>query len=252
MSLLRGHLARVPGLRAAFRSMKSLPGQLRGFPPISYSDIDGDLIRSVVGCDNPTVLDIGCNDGTTTLWLLELFDNPTIYSFEPDPRAIARFKANVPDDPSIVLFEMALSDREGVIDFYQSAGHPDERYAETMPDGWDLSGSIRRPHRHLAATPWMKFDHKITVATSTLDAVCRDNGIGPIDLIWIDVQGAELDVLGSATQALRTTRYLYAEYSNRELYKGQPNLRDLVNFLKDFTLVVRYPGDALFRNTRLT
>jgi FkbM family methyltransferase len=249
---VRELLARVPGLRALVRSLRSLPSRLLGLPPTTYSSIDGELIRACVGSSDPTILEIGCNDGTTTLWLLEMFDNPSIYCFEPDPRAIARFKAKVPQDPRVVLFEMALSDREGIIDFYQSGGSPDELRAQMMPEGWDLSGSIRRPHRHSQAFPWVTFDHKISVVTSSLDTVCEKNGIGSIDFIWMDVQGAELEVLRGATTALRNTRYLYTEYSNRELYAGQPKLRDLVKFLRDFSLVVRYPGDALFRNTRLT
>ena len=87
--------------------------------------------------------------------------------------------------------------------------------------------------------------------TATLDSVCEQQGIGPVDFIWLDVQGAELDVFSGAAQTLARTRFLYTEYSNQELYKGQRGLRDLVKHLKGFSVLARYPGDALLRNEAL-
>ena len=108
----------------------------------------------------------------------------------------------------MTLFEIALSDREGSIDFYESGGYPNELLVDSMPQGWDLSGSIKQPHRHLAKHPWVTFDKKISVPTTTLDAVCETHDIGPIDFIWMDVQGAEMEVLRGAVQTLTKTRFL--------------------------------------------
>ena len=226
-----------------------MPGQLRGLPPISYSHINGRLIRDYVGRDDPTILDIGCNDGSTTLWMLELFERPRIYCFEPDPRAAARFKTKVGGRPNVTLIELALSDREGMVDFYQSDGRRDNKWlAQAMPQGWDLSGSIKPPYRHTAVHPGITFDRKIEVPTSTLDAMCEKYGIGPIDFIWLDVQGAEAEVFRGASKTLAKTRFLYSEYSDRELYKGQLGLRGMLEHLPDFRVLVRYPGDVLLRN----
>jgi FkbM family methyltransferase len=252
MQRLRNILSRYPRLkallRALWRSLRSLVDRPQGLPPISYSEVSRELIRTCVGKDNPTILDIGCNDGGTTLWLLEIFQNPTIYCFEPDPRAIARFKAQVSRRSSVTLLELALSDRDGTIEFYQSGGHNDKQQLEAMPQGWDLSGSIRQPRRHPTVNPWVTFDQKITVTTSTLDTVCEQHGIGSIDFIWMDVQGAAIDVFRGVANALRSTRFIYTEYSNKELYRDQFNLQKLVKHLKDLTIVVRYPGDVLLRD----
>ncbi len=251
MSRAREIAARLPGARAFYRGLKSTPGCLLGFPPIDYSHINERVIRSCVGRDDPTILEIGCNCGNDTVWLLEMFARPHIYCFEPDPRAVARFKANMGERANITLFEVALSDHEGAIEFYQSGGYRDDEWlAKAMPQGWDLSGSIKQPYRHLDVHPGITFDRRIEVPTSTLDAVCDAHGIGPVDFIWIDVQGAELEVFRGGSRTLANTRFIYSEYSNRELYRGQPRLRHLVRYLSDFDLIVRYPGDALFRNRR--
>jgi 2-O-methyltransferase len=100
--------------------------------------------------------------------LTKIFENPNIYCFEPDPRAIDRFKEKVGENPNVKLFEIALSDKNGSICFYQSSGVY-ENYATEMPEGWDLSGSIRQPKNHLKVYPTVKFSQSITVDTKTLD-----------------------------------------------------------------------------------
>lgn len=64
-----------------------------------------------------------------------------------------------------------------------------------MEEGWDASGSIRKPKNHLADFPEVTFDEPITVQTMTLDTRCDENGIEAIDFIWMDVQGSEIDVI---------------------------------------------------------
>jgi hypothetical protein len=50
---------------------------------------------------------------------------------------------------------------------------------------------------------------------------------------------------------LSESRYLYSEYSDHEIYKGQITLAGLLEKLPDFALVRRYAEDALFKNQRL-
>jgi FkbM family methyltransferase len=218
-------------------------------PPVAFpKKISKELIRECVGREDPMILEIGCNDGSETLWFLEMFERPTVHCFEPDPRAIARFKTTVGQRPNVHLVELALSDHGGEVTFYQSSGMRSEEQAKAMPDGWDLSGSIREPKKHLEVYPWVRFGKEITVSTSTLDAWCDEHGIGTVDFIWMDVQGAEGDVLRGGRNTLAKTRFLYTEYNEDELYAGQFNLRQLMKYLEDlgFVVLIRYPEDVLF------
>ena len=172
-------------------------------------------------------------------------------ALSPTPRAIARFKTKVGRRPNINLFDIALSDYNGEVEFYQSSGHRNGEQIKWMPNGWDFSGSIRQPTNHLVVHPWVKFDQKINVTSSTLDAWCHKHGLGDIDFIWMDVQGAEIDVFRGGINTLNKTRFIYTEYSNQELYKGQLNLRQLMKHLKQFSVVIRYPGDVLLRNKQM-
>ena len=55
----------------------------------------------------------------------------------------------------------------------------------------------------------------------------------------MDVQGAEIDVTRGGRNALISTRYLYTEYSNEELYEGQLSLKQLLKELADFGVIVK-------------
>jgi FkbM family methyltransferase len=203
-------------------------------------------VRELLGYDDPVILDVGANCGQTTIELLKVMPQATIFAFEPDPRAIARFRLNI-QHPNVHLQECAVGAMIGMITFNQSSG------AEDLPNyrsGWDQSGSIRRPQSHLQIWPWVKFDTQIEVPIVTLDSWADANGIDEVDFIWADVQGAESDLVEGASRILSTARYFYTEYSNDQCYEGQIALPELVARLPDFELVRRYEWDVLFRNKK--
>jgi 2-O-methyltransferase len=212
--------------------------------PITTGTLSAADIQRCVGKDDPVIVEVGANCGQTTVELLEAMPRATIHAFEPDPRAIAKFRAAV-KHPLVHLYECAIGAVNGTVSFHQSSG------AEDQPDyreGWDQSGSIRRPNSHLTEWPWVKFEKQIVVPIMTLDAWSEMHQIANADFIWADVQGAESDLVEGASRFLRSVRYFYTEYSNDECYEGQITLAALCEMLPDFELVVRFPADALFQN----
>jgi 2-O-methyltransferase len=214
--------------------------------PITAGTLSAREIRQCVGKEDPVIVEVGANCGQTTIEMLKEMPRATIYAFEPDPRAIAKFRAAV-RHPNVHLYECAIGAVNGTVDFNQSSG------GEQLPDytqGWDQSGSIRRPNSHLKVWPWVKFEKQITVPIMTLDAWSERHQITRADFIWADVQGAESDLVEGAARFLRASRYFYTEYSNEEWYEGQITLAGLIEKLPDFDLIMRYPMDALFQNKR--
>ena len=116
---------------------------------------------------------------------------------------------------------------------------------------WDYSGSIRKPKLHVQAYPWVKFERTITVPTRRLDTWAKAENLGQVDLIWADVQGAEVDLIAGGSETLRRTRYFYTEYSNEELYEGEITLEGILERLPEFEIVHRYQNDVLLRNAGL-
>jgi FkbM family methyltransferase len=198
-------------------------------------------IGRLLKVERPVILEIGANCGQTTIEFLEVFPDARIYCFEPDPRAIEKFKRNI-DSPNVELVEAAVGADSGFVMFHQSSG------AEWIdPSGWDHSGSIRKPKTHLEVWPWVKFEKQIPVRMIKLDDWVTDRKIERVDFIWADVQGAESDLILGALQTLSKTDYFYTEFSDDEWYEGQINFQLLSSLLSNFSLVHKFNSDALFR-----
>jgi FkbM family methyltransferase len=191
----------------------------------------------------PTIVEVGAHDGSTTLGFRRMFPRARILAFEPEPRAIAKFRSR-PELRDVTLLECAVADRNGEAAFYQCGGRP-PGYAG---DDWDASGSIREPTGAITAHPWMTFDRQITVPVVRLDDALDQHGLETIDLIWADVQGAEEDLIRGALHTLKRTRYLYTECTEGEDYSGQIGLREICGMLPDFDISELFMYDVLLRN----
>ena len=124
------------------------------------------------------VVDIGANIGYFTLLAAELVGSSgTVYAFEPEPNNYALLNKNIHLNSysNIQPAETAVSDECGSTQLFLSA----------MDNG---SHSI-----HDAAARGVAATH--LVATTTLDAFLEGEGWPNVDLVKIDVEGAETRVL---------------------------------------------------------
>lgn len=225
----------------------------RKLPPVSQVPITGALLRSVLGAEARVILEIGASHGMHTALFLRDFPGARVHAFEPDPRAVAAFRANI-RDRRVTLHEIAIGASNGRAEFHASAGLPPDAgtdLAREYPKGWDQSGSLRAPTGHKERWPWCRFPRTIKVEVRTLDTWSARHEPGPIDFIWADMQGAEGDMIAGGAATLARTRYLYAEYSDTEIYAGAPNLNQLLDLLPGFEIVRLFPDDVLLRNAAL-
>jgi 2-O-methyltransferase len=152
---------------------------IEALPPISSGELDLAFLKQLLGTDAPLILEIGANDGAYTVRFLSAFPNATVCAFEPDPRALAKFKARG-YHPRVHLFEVAIGAEDGEADFYVSSGLPDDmplHVRSSYPLGWDQSGSLKAPKSHKTVWPWVKFERKIKVTVKRLDTWAKDRGI---------------------------------------------------------------------------
>lgn len=220
---------------------------------IHRGQLDLAAVRDQKRTDS-VVIEVGSNSGEDTQRLLENFPDAIVYCFEPDPRASKKWRDRV-DSRRAQLEEIAISDAEGELLFYQSGGLPPGESQSEFPDGWDLSGSIVEPKNHTLIHPWSSFDETIVVPAKTLDQVmqprlAQESGVLPVVLVWADVQGAERQLIDGGRDTLARTRYFYTEYSNDELYVAQPSLRQLLALLPDFKVEKIWTNDVLLVNKR--
>lgn len=218
--------------------------------PTHRASLDIDELPALLGASEPIILDVGCNNGQHTLRFLRAFPRATVYSFEPDDRALEAFRKNVQSERA-KLFPYALGNLDGVADFHMSGGEPPAHLGYRTRD-WDRSGSIRKPKNVLLTTPWVKFERVVPVQIRRLDTWAKEHGIRNVDFIWADVQGAEADLIAGGTATLANTRFFYTEYGDGEDYEGQMNLAGLLRMVPDFEVVERFRFDILLRNRKIS
>lgn len=102
------------------------------------------------------------------------------------------------------------------------------------------SSSILPPTGHLTDYPFVQFPGKRVIQTLTLDRIMLAiNNSRPeisknINLLFMDVQGAELHVLKGASAVLQQVDYVYTEVGLGGGYQNDVPLEDLISYLKLF------------------
>lgn len=140
-----------------------------------------------------TVVDVGAQVGMVTVLCARRFAVARVVAFEPSRRNFALASANVASNrcAGVVLQQAAVAARSGetVLFLSRTATH-----------------SLRQPTRR-----------REVVQAVSLDDALRD--VPVIDLLKIDVEGAELDVLDGARATLARTRRIAIE-THAELMSG--------------------------------
>jgi 31-O-methyltransferase len=148
-----------------------------------------------------TVVDVGANVGVASAFFAYECGARTVHSFEPIPAAFAALRENVRHFPACHAHNYGISSASG------------EATLTWYPANWVISGGsahpendrpiVRRILRNLGASEEGldealegRFDTEIVrCEMRTLSEAIRREAIEGIDLLKIDVEGAELDVL---------------------------------------------------------
>jgi FkbM family methyltransferase len=142
-----------------------------------YEQATTEIFRQIVKPDM-VVVDVGANVGYFSLLSAELVgQGGTVYAFEPEPKNHELLKKNIELNSysNIQSIEMAVSDQCGSTQLFLSA----------LDSG---SHSI-----YDAGARAVRGNHLVT--TTTLDAFLAGEAWPNVDLVKIDVEGAELKVL---------------------------------------------------------
>ena len=180
-------------------------------------------------------LELGAHNGSTAAWLAQI-PNATIQVFEPDPRN------QPPPQRNVVLHRKAIGDHNGQTSLLLSRygwGHP-----------WTHSSTIKQPFNHLLRYP-VTFGESLQVELQTLDSFYEEQGLGIVDLLWADIEGAEGDMIRGGRQTLSRTRYLFTEFSDDELYKDQVTLNEILAMLPQFRVIEMWEDYVLLENQTL-
>lgn len=167
---------------------------------------------------SPVIYDCGANVGVSILYYKKLYPNAIIKAFEPDPKVFACLKANINNNgvKGVELVNKAVwNSGEGI------------SFGSEGADG----GSVF-------------FEGNKTFLPSVRLKELLKNEIA-IDLLKIDIEGAELEVLKDCVEELKKVKYLFVEYHS--WIRNKQELDVLLNILTDngFRYYIHSIGEVL-------
>ena len=177
-----------------------------------------DLFPSAIISTLGTCVDAGANAGNWTQALLDRFKPQRIIAVECEHRCVGPLKARFAGSPSVVVVETALGDGEGTATFHQLR-HPagssllkprPEVIREFEANSWDVIGTVE-------------------VRKTGYDQLVADEN--EISILKIDIQGAEMEVLGNSQEGLRKTKSILMEVNFTSHYENDAGFPELHQFM---------------------
>jgi FkbM family methyltransferase len=188
---------------------------------IAYQEIFREKIyrRSVAELrPGSVVFDVGANVGLFTLFLNTLEMPLTVHCFEPIPATFAALEANIRrhDRLAAILHQAGAADRAGTTEFTfypktstSSSMYPDETAEAHAESNAFISSEIHR--RSFGLTRWLparwiaawaerirrdfQRSSRVSCRLVRLSDVVREARLDRLDLLKVDVEGAEFDCL---------------------------------------------------------
>jgi len=178
----------------------------------------GTVIKNVINKKDPICFDIGAHIGESVVYFNKLFNNPLIYSFEPSPNSFEILKKN--NYKNNLCFNYAISNMTGNTVFYENEISHTNSLVKINPLSVD---SIKKQKT---------VNSKINVKAIKLDDFIIEQKIKKIDVLKIDVQGAEALVLEGGDNALKLSKIVIVEICFFDYYKNKGGFFDIEKFLK--------------------
>lgn len=194
-------------------------------------------IMSLLWKDVPpeVILDVGACEGEDSLRYLSLFPQTRVIAFEPLPANIAKIATVIPehDKHRFQLVSTAVAGSDGTRRFHVSSGRP-----PGVPDSdWNYgnkSSSLLNPSDLMHKIHgWLRFDEVISVEAVTMPTIFKRFDLGLVNLIHLDVQGAELEILKASAEVLPRVQSVWLEVSERPIYENQALVGDVEVFMRN-------------------
>ena len=178
--------------------------RLRGVP----KDPEPNVTRTLQKLRGKIFVDIGAHTGEYAFKLRKNYQ--IVHAVEPNPEVLERLREKARKYGNIIVHPLALSDRDGETTLYLDRSRPRcSGSADTILQIFEYKPAS---NPEVSRTTW---EHDgVLVKTARYDSLFNDT----VDLVKIDVEGAEFVVLEGMEKALKTGRVknLMVELHNRD------------------------------------
>jgi amino acid adenylation domain-containing protein/FkbM family methyltransferase len=204
------------------------------------------------------VFDVGANIGLFALFVGQQVPTARVYSFEPIPAVFESLRANTALYlPAPKIFQCGLSQNAGTASFtwYRHNSVLSGRYADPQEEHLAVRTFLQNQatEEELSGQELDRLigdrlqREQITCQLRTLSSIIREEGIGQIDLLKVDVEKSELDVLlGIETEDWRRIRQIVVEVHDTE-----GRLSHIVQLLESHGYALQIVQGELLKGTNL-
>ncbi len=197
-----------------------------------FAENDLNLIIDKNKEEIKNIVIVGAYDGFEISKMLQTYPNANFFAFEAHPDHFKKLKDNYDTVERVKCYHLAIADMPGEIFL-----HPTniEAAASTLPLKMEADKEL---NIDASQDPLNQYQisnlPKIKVEANALDNITDLAGLD-IDMLWIDVQGAELNVLKGASEMLKRTSALFMEvWMTKTLYQGQCLAHDIRDFVATY------------------
>lgn len=171
-----------------------------------------DMKRLCARIEQPIIFDVGAHHGETAMKFRRYFSDARIFSFEPFRKSFETLVSTTSGDKLISAFNYGLANQDMISSFHSnnksgtnSILATDDRYSEFWGEGLLQTKTI------------------VQAEFKTVDTVLSKLGISHIDILKMDVQGAENLVLEGAFETCKDANIgiVYSEIITQPTYVGQ-------------------------------
>jgi FkbM family methyltransferase len=172
------------------------------------------------------IFDVGSRDALQSVEFAKKFPEAKVYAFECNPETIEQCRVNSSGYEQIVVVEKAVNEFEGSCAFFPIDTKKSVTHVSHGNPGasslFKVTGDY--PHEDLV-------QQEVEVECVRLDSFCSREGIPIVDLLWLDLQGAELLALKSLGVLLKDTAMIHTEVEFQPIYQNQCLFQDVDQFL---------------------
>jgi FkbM family methyltransferase len=180
------------------------------------------------------IIDVGAAHGYESKNLARVFTNARVWAFEPTDEhyqhCLEHFASLDEDLRSRISIEnLALNDIDGAIKFY-----PVDT-AKSIGNNTGMASKFRLIDPNVFRHE-LSIQREVTVGAVSLNTWCARHNVIP-DMIWMDAQGAELDILRGASDILDSAKVILTEAALKPYYHGHTLKVDMDRYLAQYGFV---------------